>query len=626
MIEKSRSANEKVNKNDDIVRQAIWECHRGRCFYTGLQIGDIKQMEVDHVLSENLDTQPLEEKQRILRKYKLNQDFELNSLENFIPTTKYPNTLKSNKDYSLWIEAGLDKAKRMAPEIRKKIRGIEKKRNYDQNRALVKSHIAGNYQEAEKLYDYLVDDDQEFSEEKYVNNDGHSAIYHYSKSNILLNAFLPAFSNLGRGSCLIVFRTLKLRNCAITFGHEEILKTFCLNRNTKLHTNLRNFIICQDNQDKKIYYIQLGNARLPLELETVEAMLEIVDDFASQYLDYLHTLNKHSGSYLFQPSEHGNGFRLFKIEKWLWSELMRFSWRFDYDEGDSPWHILDGRSNMFNVYMKTDTERFNAGHHATLYPEDVDGSSNEVWVTWAPLLRDYEQYKYDSSPFNSRDLWNANFTYSWLVDELIPYTIYYFSLREGGLLNFLKRNLSTLHSIDKFLYYRFLKQFEIEEYIRDGFVKGNYIDVEKICKKSDLLQIAYKLQFFFSIYNDQVSFGKGEFSSLLTSLCICIKYSQSKEWHYAREKLSFVHGDCKEDIIQDIQSFRETHEDQYFQSYMLDNIFRVFIDILEENHLNADEVEKVLAEWMPFILFYQENLFIQKYIKGALVNDCISIS
>jgi hypothetical protein len=412
-----------------------------------------------------------------------------------------------------------------------------------------------------------------------------------------------------------------MRNCSITFGHEKILDTLCLGRNTTLDMDLRRFVVGQDYHNKNIYYIQLGNVRFPLESETLEVLLEIIDNFANQYLNYIIKLENCSDSRMFQPSKHENGF---KIEKWLWKLLVEFSWRFDYMEGESSWHIFDRGNNILKVYTEKNIERLDSGHHVYLCSENIENSfydsSHEVWVTWKPMLSDYKREQ-GLPVFSDRKAWNANFTYSWMINELIPYVRYYFSLRENGLLNFFKRKLSYIKSFDRMMYQNFLKTFNSRENITDGSVKYNSIEIDKINTSSDLLQNAHKLQLFFTMQRDIVPVGIEHLSKLLESLCICIGHSSSDDWHYDLQKLNFINSDKKENIIQDIQKFSQNHTEKHIKSYILDNIFRSFISALEASQLNINEVKMIIDSWRPFIEFYQENILIQRYTKGVLADN-----
>jgi HNH endonuclease len=613
----------KYNDKDNwIVRQAIWECHDCRCAYWGHPI-ELDDMQIDHILPESLDKEPLK-KIQVLEQYKLDQDFILNSLENYVPSSRKANREKGKSILPTATDLLLKKAKRKAPKIITKVNQILQNIDLERSKSAIRNEISGDHQKAENLYNSLTDQDEHFSEEHYVNDYAETSIYHYSKQKILVTSYLPTFSNSGKGSCLIVFKTLKIRNCSITFEHEEILNFLCLGRDTTLDMELRRFVVCQDHHNKNIYYIQLGNVRFPLESETLEVLLEIIDDFASQYLNYIMMLEGCSDSRLFKPSKRRDGFKLFKTEKWLWKLLVEFSWRFDYEEGNSLWHIFDRGNNIIKVYTENKTEQFDSGHHAYLCSENVESrfydASHEVWVTWTSILLDSEK-KQGLSVFSDRKSWNASFTYSWLINELIPYVIYYFSLREDGLLNFFKRKLSYVKSFDQIMYQKFLKKFDSRKYITDGSAKYNSIEINRINTSSDLLRNAHKLQLFFTMQRDIVPIGIEHLSKLLESLCICIRHSSSDDWHYIRSKLSFVDSNNKESIIQDIQRFDQTYNEKYVRSYILDSIFRSFISALETNQLNKDEVKIITDSWIPFIEFYQENILIQRYTNGVLVGD-----
>ncbi|NJM74981.1 MAG: hypothetical protein HC852_03395 [Acaryochloridaceae cyanobacterium RU_4_10] len=297
------------DKSNPFVRQAIWECHNGLCFYTQKPVA-LMDMQIDHILPESIKREKLEE-------YGLDQDFTLNSLENYVPSCRWANREKSNIVLP-HTDLALKTAKRLAPEIRRKINILiqnidfelvnqqsnltfqvadKKRKNYTMNLRMKKKNLMKNitYMITKSL-DYIL----------HITTE---------KKTVLLSAFLPRFSDSGKGSCLIVFKTLRIRNCAITLGHEEILDILCSGRNTSPDLNLRKFIVCQDHHNQNIYYVQLGNVRFPLESETLQVLLEIVDDFANIYLNYLIDIDKHSASQLFQPSNYKNGFRLFKVKK-----------------------------------------------------------------------------------------------------------------------------------------------------------------------------------------------------------------------------------------------------------------------------------------------------------------------
>ena len=322
--------------------------------------------------------------------------------------------------------------------------------------------------------------------------------------------------------------------------------------------------MCQDRLNHNIYYIQLGNVRFPLELETLKVLIEIVDDFANVYLDYLLEINAHTASHLFQPANHNNGFRLFKIEKWLWDLLISFSLHFDYDRGTSAWHIFNSNYAALHIYNPIGTERFNSGDHVSVYSERVDDelydASNKAWIVWVPGFS-FNEYDSGYSNFSGGEFWDASFTYDWLTQELIPHVLYYDSLREERLLNSFKLKLSSIQKINQFLYKNFLKKFNLRNYISDGSVEYDFIEIEKIQTSSDLFQNAYKLQSIFTMQRDKTPIETEKLLNLLESLCIYIRHSLEDDWHYIRDKLSFVggDGDNKESIIQDILRFGQAY-------------------------------------------------------------------
>jgi hypothetical protein len=70
------------NKNHPVVRVAIWECHNRQCYYCSKHI-ELENMQVDHILYENLEQHPLIKKE-VFGQYELDEDFSIDSLENYV--------------------------------------------------------------------------------------------------------------------------------------------------------------------------------------------------------------------------------------------------------------------------------------------------------------------------------------------------------------------------------------------------------------------------------------------------------------------------------------------------------------------------------------------------------------
>jgi 5-methylcytosine-specific restriction endonuclease McrA len=177
MAKKSEAINYN-DKNNPVVRVAIWECHNRQCYYCSQQI-ELKNMQVDHILYEKLEQYPLK-RNKVFEQYELDEDFAIDSLENYVSSCVKCNREKGAAVLPLNVLA-LKVAKRLAPKIKQKINEIKQNDNIHENISLIKSHISGSHEKAENLYNLLTDEDEDFPEEHYVNDFAGTSVYRYSK-------------------------------------------------------------------------------------------------------------------------------------------------------------------------------------------------------------------------------------------------------------------------------------------------------------------------------------------------------------------------------------------------------------------------------------------------------------
>jgi 5-methylcytosine-specific restriction endonuclease McrA len=167
------------DKDNPIIRQAIWECHDCRCAYWGEPI-KLDDMQIDHILPESLDRKP-PEKIKVFAEYKLDEDFELNCLENYVSSSKKANREKGNVILPTATDLLLKKAKRLAPKIRVRIKQILKEIDLERSKSTIIHEFSGDHQKIENLYNLLTDEDEDFPEENYVNDFDGTSVYRYSK-------------------------------------------------------------------------------------------------------------------------------------------------------------------------------------------------------------------------------------------------------------------------------------------------------------------------------------------------------------------------------------------------------------------------------------------------------------
>ncbi len=101
------------NLMDSLFREALWRSYKKQCFYCNKQLS-LKTLQIDHVIPQSLG------KENAIKEYMLEDDFELDSYYNLVPTCYVCNNSKRDKAYpknQMFIL--LNKIKDMVPKIEK---------------------------------------------------------------------------------------------------------------------------------------------------------------------------------------------------------------------------------------------------------------------------------------------------------------------------------------------------------------------------------------------------------------------------------------------------------------------------------------------------------------------------
>jgi hypothetical protein len=567
--------NKPVNKNDKIIRAALFLEYDGKCFYTGLPLR-FQDMHIDHIIPVDKKNKDLE---ILLNELALPVDFSLDSLYNLVPCVPNANQVKNKKQYPPRYLAHCIYMN-TAPKIeslRKRIEIFKKEYELDKNlaRLTAKLNNFNDKKELEKLYNYL-SNEKSFNTEHIINKSPFGFTYKYSLSNVSLVGHIPMYPNL-KGSCLITFSNLRLRDCMITLDHTTIMKSLFQGINTKLSLNLRDFILHSSKINKDTYYVDLSNTRIPLEKEEVEQLIKIIDDFASVYLNECKDLYLKLNKNIFENSDD-KSLRLFKIPKSLWFKLMSFCWEFDYQKGDSKWHIFDSSGSFIKIFDKEKSE-----FRAFIIPERESNkflisNSDDVWLVWT------DEFFWEKSLENieAKKIWSPLFTYNWLTEEFIPYVIYHNG--EERERNFLRRKISA-NSFEGFQ-----KNFNIRDY-------SSYLPTIKNNDYTNLLSTISDLQTFYSTHRIDY-YNTKNLKNLYKSLIIILQKSNIDQsgLNYIGRTLNISNKDNKETIIHNIENTRNTVTNgRVCSGYEIDLIFRTMLFTLTDytNHLSKSETGSI---------------------------------
>jgi hypothetical protein len=403
------------------LRRAIWRAHNKKCYYCDEYIS-IRELQIDHFIPKSVDESL---KKEILKELKLDINFNFNGLKNLVPSHsscnnnrkgKYVPTAKSFSGLLVITE-------KLLPKILKIKEELDREEKYDENIAQIESYIEKGQTSAEDLLDYLNKDNEGFEEvENFENN-----FIRISTKNVMIQCFLPRFPEF-HGSMLITFRSLRVRDCLITFNHLGIVNEIFQGIGSLPEDGYRSFVVYSDvSQNSSV--VQLGNNRFTLSLDEVRQLCKLIDKISPIYIKTIKSIESIFKTRNFSYSKSGR-FRILRISRSLWREILEFAAEHDYANGTTEWHIFDGKASYLKVYCAT-PEDSKKDYRTFVYPEVVDDgiwdnfiySDNEMWLCWEPsILIDNDN---DRLRVQNNVVWSADYTYNWLFKRLIPTVIEY---------------------------------------------------------------------------------------------------------------------------------------------------------------------------------------------------------
>lgn len=561
--------NNPVDPSSPIVKYALYLEYEGKCFYEGTPLR-FKDMHIDHIIPKYLvGTEKLG---KLLKKLGLPEDFNINSIYNLVPCRPNINQVKNKNLYpDKFLSHCINvETKLKANKIRERIKKITKDYKDDKNLAKLTAMLNeyDNKKKLEELYNVL-SQEKPFVEYRHVNKMENDYTYNRSLSNVRLSGEIPLYPSL-EGYCLITFSNLRLRDCMINLNHKQIMESLFSGVNTALDLKLRNYIIYPYNSKEEIFYVDLANIRIPLEREEVEQLTKIVDDFYDCYIKECRDLYFLLSRDKFNKSNESNQIRLIKVSKQLWFTILGFCKEFDYDIGNSEWNIFDFGSSLIKVYYKDQAE-----FKAFIFPEiEVSkymvSDNEDVWLVWTDEF--FAQRKIDNLQNNK--IWSPSYTYKWLVNELIPNVIYYYSEENKGLF---KKKVSFMD---------FKKNFNISDYV---YVAPYHSDNEQ-----NILDFVSKIQLFYSTYHDDY-YSNSDLIGLYESLKIIIEKTNidSDGLYYIMRKLDIIGNLNKNNILAELDKRIENIiSEGICSSFAINIIFRCMeVSIRDyKNNLSKEDI------------------------------------
>ena len=424
------------------LKVAMWRVYGQKCAYTGDDLA-IENLVLDHVVPRYLQRSPVE-RAEIWRLHELPPDFDLLGIENLVPTSWAFNSRKSAKtdrdeivdrcstevmQYLLPEERG-DSWSRTAYElIRHGLACAEKHRDavlreqrkveaaYEV-RALLEG-MPGGMLDPVWLHDYAAREEAEFMDRSVEFPTLESRVL--IRRHVYLSFSRPTFPDL-EGSALLMFKSLKVRDCMITFGPRSIPDQ--LLRGAGTGTSVKDRVFLRAEKDDQ-FWIHLGNVSFWLSREETEELCSVVDEFALLYLEAARRIECE----LFRSRRlrwARDGYRLLEVPRYVWSALLGFAREHDYEAGSSGWHIFDGRGGSFQFvceHPNDEGKQIRAILHAERDEDDYIGTGStgdNIWICWSPRI--LAAWTGSEAHFRTGVIWNAE-TVVAKIRDLIPHAV-----------------------------------------------------------------------------------------------------------------------------------------------------------------------------------------------------------
>ncbi|KAB2489637.1 HNH endonuclease [Priestia endophytica] len=578
-------------KSKPEIRYALWQAYKRKCAICGKPI-EYTNLHVDHILAESLEKNS-EELNKVLKKYKLTNNFDINSLYNLRPACSYCNIQKSNHESPKEITYRLlRKAKNKIKDIERGIKQFKEDAAYALKVEAMRGLVANGELKIEEYIDQVNNFIADYGQD-YIEIDNKLNNFRLIKQHsVMLEGNLPTLND-PEGNCLFTFNSFYIRGVQISLSHKEILQVLYKGVKTSFKLLMRPYIV--DKLDENNFLIQLGGCRFNLNASETNHLCNVIDKFIYEYLNALKKIEKTLQSEEFIPvNDEKLKYKLIKINKNIWKLMLEFAQEHDNYHGEGYWHIFDSSGrNMLKIYNKLPTDRYNSGFHCFIHSLVEDSHSwepsNDVWLVWWYIGEDEE--------FGIRTYWTVQQTYNWLTKEFIPFVLYNFNKP------FKKEKVS-------------FEEYREQNNIQDVFYResNRFYNRHKIKTSDDLLHLIESLQLHYSVTN-QIFFDQEAIHKIYDSLVYILDICPSPDYYYTCRKLDFKKTESRKDLKAQILEKKKSEKYGKIYGGSLDILFRtLFINIeLSIQTINEDEVEKITKLLEPFIEEYNMSKLVEVY-------------
>lgn len=251
---------------------------------------------------------------------------------------------------------------------------------------------------------------------------------------------------LNEGKCEIRFSDPMLHGLMVQLNHQEILHFLLLGLETPFMLNMRRFI----QRKGDVYEAKLGQTVLALNETNATDLCKCVDFVSRKYKQVITDTENLLKTRSFHPVKVDNeivGVRLVSVRTWLWRLMHAFSMEFDFQNGDSDWHIFQQASIgliQMHLGMWLRVQLW------AVADEHILGSQ-EINIVYRPVNPIDDNW---ANEVGERGIWTAEYTRNWLLSKFIPkvYSYYHlaYSSKNVGRTNSLLKRVRGFISGDPF--------------------------------------------------------------------------------------------------------------------------------------------------------------------------------
>ncbi|WP_445491545.1 hypothetical protein [Niallia sp. 03133] len=551
-------------KDENAVRYAIWNAYKRRCQITKNLIENITDMEIDHIISVST----FKDKKKVAI-YNLPEDFDLHGLENLRPVLRAWNREKSNQELpSEQVNLNLLKARNLKKLVEREITKYHEEKQYALSIEVIREAIRKKDIALEEYVDQIRDYQVDYGYEVISNENNFINSIEVNSHSVRISAHLPRVEER-EGNCLFSFNSFYLRQVNITLSHQEILRTLYRGHKTPLELSMRSYIMVNTlSNEFKTYIISIGGCVFHLDIDEVKHLIRAIDIFIENYVEAIKNIECKLESKNFYPMLHDlNNYKLICILPDLFEKIILFTRDHDYSAGESEWHIFDANGTMIKVYEK-DSGKYRCFLYAI--SDNNDGfnwynTHSNVWLVW------------DYMNIAGEDLWSAQSTFRWLIEDLIPAVEVYFNTPTKFSMFKKKQNGTKINAT---IYTN----------------KDKFYDIKTKVSKSKLFKIGESLQLMYSI-EKQFYMQWSSYINIYDAILYLVRICPSPDYPYISSKLCLGQVVNKEDLLRNINQEKEKENKGKIYSEKLDLLFRIFTTLVRDslNVLKEEEISKLIS-------------------------------